>query len=326
MRRTLALTALLALPVVGTAAAIAAQAPGAEFPAIQTHLDAAARLAGDDLAYVYQFRCRVPGAGPEGATSSAATTAAPAPTKVLDNLYFVGGPSVMGWALETSEGIIIFDALNNGEEVDEYMFTGLRQVGLDPGDIRYVVVMHGHGDHFGGAKHIKEQTGARIVMSAEDWDYMASRTDGPPGWTELIPARDVEVTDGQVLTLGNTQVTLYVTPGHTPGTLSAVFETSDRGEPHVVGFWGGTGFPRDDEALDQYFASLSRFVELVDQAGVDVLIANHLHSDNSRVHLETLRLNPDGPSPYVIGEAVVARYFGVLNECARAQELMRQIN
>lgn len=65
---------------------------------------------------------------------------------------------------------------------------------------------------------------------------------------------------------------------------------------------------------------------MTEEAGVDVLISNHLHSDNSRAHLETLRLNPDGPSPYVIGEAAVARHFGVLNECARAQQIMRQVN
>ena len=216
----LTLIALVAVPVAGVAVAIGAQDQSPVTPEAQAHLDAAARLAGDDLAYVYEFRCRVPGAERGGGPGGGGNAAAPPATKVLDDLYFVGGPSVMGWALETSGGIIIFGAMNDGDEIEEYMFTGLRELGFDPADIRYVVVMHGHGDHFGGARHIKEQTGASIVMSAEDWDYMASRTGGPARWSELIPERDLEASDGQVLALGDTQVQFYVTPGHTPGTMS----------------------------------------------------------------------------------------------------------
>ena len=49
-------------------------------------------------------------------------------------------------------------------------------------------------------------------------------------------------TDGQRLTLGDTTLTLYLTPGHTPGTISTLIPVKDRGMPHVVAEWGGTGF------------------------------------------------------------------------------------
>ena len=55
------------------------------------------------------------------------------------------------------------------------------------------------------------------------------------------------VTDGQKITLGDVTVTLHITPGHTPGTLSMIIEpltnkksvASDDGR-HVAAIWGGT--------------------------------------------------------------------------------------
>ena len=52
-------------------------------------------------------------------------------------------------------------------------------------------------------------------MSAADWDVI-DRLGGTK------PTRDMVATDGQKLTLGDTTVTLYITPGHTPGTLSVL--------------------------------------------------------------------------------------------------------
>ncbi len=55
------------------------------------------------------------------------------------------------------------------------------------------------------------------------------------------PKRDIEATDGQKLTLGDTTLTLYITPGHTPGTISTVFPVKDNGTPHLAALWGGVG-------------------------------------------------------------------------------------
>ncbi len=49
-------------------------------------------------------------------------------------------------------------------------------------------------------------------------------------------------TDGQQLTLGATTLTLYLTPGHTLGTISTLIPVRDRGKPHLVAEWGGTMF------------------------------------------------------------------------------------
>ena len=49
-------------------------------------------------------------------------------------------------------------------------------------------------------------------------------------------------TDGQKLTLGDTTLTMYITPGHTLGTISTLIPVKDNGTPHLVAEWGGTVF------------------------------------------------------------------------------------
>ena len=71
------------------------------------------------------------------------------PAKVFDNLYFVGGKLHSAWALTTKEGIILFDTIYpyNSEEL---IVGGLQKLGLDPKQVKYVIITHGHGDHVGG--------------------------------------------------------------------------------------------------------------------------------------------------------------------------------
>ena len=82
-------------------------------------------------------------------------------------------------------------------------------------------------------------------MSAVDWDMVAKLP--PPDSGERfvgVPAREMDITDGQKLTLGNTTLTLCITPGHTPGTVSMLVPVTDDGRSHVLSFWGGSAIPR----------------------------------------------------------------------------------
>ena len=69
-----------------------------------------------------------------------------APAKVFDNLYFVGGKLHSSWALTTTEGIILIDTIYpyNSEEL---VVGGMRKLGLDPRNIKYVLISHAHVDH-----------------------------------------------------------------------------------------------------------------------------------------------------------------------------------
>ena len=235
--------------------------------------------------------------------------------KVFDNLYFVGQSEYSVWAVSTSEGIIVIDTIFD-YSVEEEVAGGLKKLGLDPADIKYAIVSHAHPDHHGGAKFLQDRYGARVIMSAADWD-MLDRTNGTK------PKRDMVAADGQKLTLGDTTLTLYVTPGHTPGTISILIPVKDNGAPHLVALWGGTGLNADRESLQSYIRSAQRFTGIVRQAGADMILSNHTDWDRSKVNLPLLaKRAPGSPNPYVVGNEDVWRYLKVAEECATSR-LMR---
>jgi Zn-dependent hydrolases, including glyoxylases len=161
-------------------------------------------------------------------------------------------------------------------------------------------------------------------MSAADWDLTARNTQSWPK-----PRRDMVVTDGQRLTLGDTTLTMYLTPGHTPGTISTIIPVRDNGRPHVVAEWGGTGFnftvtPEKPRRYwyETYASSSDHFRDAVKKAGADVLIANHPEQDGAKAKLAALARRKAGdPNPYVIGNDSVTRYVTMVGECARASLL-----
>src|SRR5687767_3123564 len=164
------------------------------------------------------------------------------PANVFDNLYFIGTRTAGVWAIKTADGIIVVDA--NFHYSSTELVMGLLNFGLDPLDIKYVIVTHAHDDRYWGAKALQDRyPQARLAMSAADWDLVAK--DNSP--VQFKPKKDMVVTDGQKLTVGNVSVTAYVTPGHTPGTLSLIIEgltnknsVASDNERHVASIWGGT--------------------------------------------------------------------------------------
>ena len=239
------------------------------------------------------------------------------PVKVFDNLYWVGQTEFSAWAVTTSEGIIVIDTIYDYSVEDE-IAGGLKKMGFNPANIKYAIVSHGHGDHSGGAKFLQEQYGTRIILSAADWDLL-DRSNGTK------PKRDMIATDGQKLTLGDTTVTLYLTPGHTAGTISTLIPVKDQGKPHMAAVWGGTAFnfgPNKD-SFQSYIRSAQRFTDIVRQAGVDVILSNHTNYDGSKIKQPLLaKRGPGSPHPYVVGGDGVRRYLKVAEECATAA-LMR---
>ena len=251
------------------------------------------------------------------------------PAKVFDNLYFLGQTEYTAWAVVTSDGIIVIDPLFDYSVEDE-IWNGLTKLGLDPKRIRYVVISHAHSDHVGGARFLQDR-GARVVMSAADWDLLAT---DPGSWPKA--KRDIVATDGQKLTLGDTTLTLHFTPGHTLGTISTIIPVKDGGRTHTAALWGGTGFNWRNNGgrryltperpatfwYDNYSTSARRFREIATKAGADVLLSNHPATDASTIKLPALgRRRPGDPHPYVIGTDAVARFLTVAEECAKAGPL-----
>ena len=246
------------------------------------------------------------------------------PAKVFDNLYFVGGKVHTSWALTTSEGIIIIDTIYpyNSEEL---IIGGLERLGLDPEAIRYVIISHAHGDHIGGAEILQARYGAEVVMGEADWALVETY---PNRYTSMAPRRNIVATDGMEITLGDTTVTLWETPGHTPGTLSYTFTVYDHGRPVNVAYSGGTAFNFVNDTPDPGIQNFQIYIEsqqhIAEQAaalGATVLLSNHSEFDNAVTRNRMLAGRGDRAHPYELGEEWVQRYFQVMQGCARAAQL-----
>lgn len=334
MTRRFARYAATALMMAGLAVPLLAQAPASpadslagfarpnSFPdenkaLVADYIARARKIAGDDLFNDFIHRCFTDQTYRHRA-NQLQYQGLLGPARVFDQLYFVGQNAVSSWALDTSEGIVLFDALNNADEARDILVPALQKMGLDPRRIRYVIITHSHGDHYGGADYLRQTYGAKLVSSNEDWAAMdAMRASGKTvGPFKLPPTRDIAVHDGEVMKVGNTALNFYVTPGHTPGTLSTIFKVTDGGTPHTVAFFGGFGSPRDPKGRYTLMASLDRFDHLVQAADADAMIANHALQESGYEKLSLLAYRRQGdPNPYVIGKDRVSRYFQVQVAC-----------
>jgi metallo-beta-lactamase class B len=290
----------------------------------ESHFAAAKAAAGTDHVALFEATCvREPGpppalTGPREVPER--STWHHEPVKVFDNLYYIGEKEYSAWAVVTSDGIIVIDTIWS-HSVEDEIVNGLKKLGFDPANIKYALVSHAHIDHIGGAKYLQEKFGTRIVMSAADWDFAEASTRLP---AEIKPKRDVVASDGYKLTLGNTTLTLHLTPGHTPGTISTIFTVQDGGQTHTVATWGGTSFnfQPSPQAFQTYINSAVSYEDVVKNAKPDIILSNHTIFDGSLDKFAALAARkPGGPHPFVVGQDSVQRYVKVAEECARGQLL-----
>jgi metallo-beta-lactamase class B len=318
--------ALLAV-VAGMAIIASAQTAPAT---VDSLVSAAKAAAGTDWPGTFTRLCIPP---PAAATPAAAPAATPTrsgpppreqwhaePAKVADNLYFVGEKAHNSWALVGSQGIIVIEALFDYMVVDE-VAGGLRKLGLDMGRTKYAVMSHAHADHDGGAAFLQESIpGVRLVYGAEDWDAVDKSTNRPGG----KPKHDMVGTDGQRLSVGDASIQIITTPGHTPGTLSYLFEVKDNGKPLRIVYVGGTAIAFNGTAAyyDQYIASSKKLAKAAADYGATALLSNHTEFDNGYYKAHTAANRKPGESnPFDVGTDGVARYFTVVQDCTEATKL-----
>ena len=302
--------------------ALAQQAAPPPPDSYEGHLWAAKQAAGYEFTGTLSRLCITPqtSAGSSSVKASDPTTWYAEPVKLFDNLYWLGTKIHNSFALVNNDGIIIIDTLYNyasGPEIVE----GLKKVGLDPKNVKYVIVSHGHSDHDEGAKMLQDAYGARVVLGGGDWDLIEKAADMPGG----KPKRDIVATDGQKITVGDNTVTIVTTPGHTAGTLSYVFTVKDKGKPMTVAYSGGTSnipLVNDPEGLTQYINSQQKIAKAAAAAGASILMSNHTEFDGAWIKVRLLAARkPGDPHPYDVGTDGVQRYFKMAAECAMATRM-----
>src|SRR5512140_2165095 len=89
------------------------------------------------------------------------------PYRVFDNVYYVGTRSYSSYVVTTDAGLVLIDA--TWANTANLVLDNIKAVGLNPAEIKYILITHGHGDHAAGAQVVQAATHARVAMAAEDW-------------------------------------------------------------------------------------------------------------------------------------------------------------
>jgi metallo-beta-lactamase class B len=286
----------------------------------QRRVAVAMKIAGSDLVPQAKMFCTA--TGPQRMAVARQAAGLPPmpnvivePTRVFDNMWWIGMTSQNVWAITTSEGIILLDTMNSSDEARDVIVASMKKVGLDPAQIKYIVIGHGHpgqSDHTGGALYLQKTYGAKVVMSPIDAKLVlpTQRPDRP------LAVPDIDAFHGQKLTLGDTTLTLVHIPGHTPGTMGVIVPVKVKGQARAAIVLAATQMPTR-ESLVQFERVFNEFAK---PAKVEASLNMHANGvQDDLMFLETLRKNPDGPNPYLYGAERFGRWMDIMIECGRAR-------
>ncbi|NLB41650.1 MAG: MBL fold metallo-hydrolase [Clostridiales bacterium] len=113
---------------------------------------------------------------------------------------------------ETMKAVVI-DPGDNGDKI-------LRLTEKNNVQITMILLTHGHFDHIGSVKEIKERTGALVAIHSEDADMLTNPSKNLSsfvGHESIQSPADILIEDGRELQIGTMKLTAIHTPGHTPG-------------------------------------------------------------------------------------------------------------
>jgi len=292
-------------------------------PEAKAMADQAMTLAGKDLTGDAASLCRPPQPRPAD-PPPAATVVRFAPLKVFDDLYYVGSTYVGATIVRTSAGLVLIDSLTNDKAAAEELVGGMKALGLDPAQIKYLILTHGHGDHYGGVPYLRAHyPGFKVVASEADWGFMSKPSLMPDGTPDPSPKAprgpdDIGYSGTLDLTVGNKTFTLVLTPGHTVGTTSLIYPVTYQGKRHVIAQWGG-GSPSDARfSLD----TVKTFADRAKALGADIRWGSHPRSDWVALapQLAATGAKRDG---LIAGQDSVNRYFSIAQLCKQAVGIER---
>lgn len=239
------------------------------------------------------------------------------PTKVFDNVYCIGSVSVVAWVIETSDGLILIDSMWDDRDA-KLIEEGIKGFGLDPKNLKYIILSHGHGDHYGGANYLRNKYAAKVVLTKTDTDLMYNLNTGANSPRSPKTKVDIYSKDKDVIKLGDTSITILETPGHTRGCSSFIFPVKYKGKEYTAVLWGGTGLPREKELIAKYKESAEYFKKEALSRNALVSLTSHLFADNGYANLEKVANLKEGEAnPFIMTKAQMEKYLNSLIERAK---------
>jgi len=176
--------------------------------------------------------------------------------EITGGLFYVGNSDVSCHLLIGREKTLLVDTAF--AETTYLLTESIRSVGVDPASIDLIAHTHGHVDHCGGTRRMKELTGAEILLGEPDveaveqgtWLTCAESWYGMPRFETFRVDRALR--HGDTIDLGGVVVTAHHTPGHTAGVMTYTFEIDVDGHTRLAGMFGGPGlWTMTDEHIER---------------------------------------------------------------------------
>jgi metallo-beta-lactamase class B len=204
-----------------------------------------------------------------------------APFQLADHTWYIGTQGLSALLIRTPEGAVLIDG--GLPQAADMLLQRMRDLGVEPQELKLILHSHAHGDHAGPIAAIKRATGARVVSNAESAVLLArgGSNDLHFGDGILYPPVQADrlVMDGETVELGGLRFIAHYTPGHTPGSLSWTWRDTRNGKPLDIAYadsLSAPGYqlvdnPRYPHIVDDY----RRGFATVRALPCDVLITPH---------------------------------------------------
>ena len=161
------------------------------------------------------------------------------------------------------------------------LIDSIYKLGFSPRDIKYIIHTHWHWDHTEATAALAHLTGAKTFIGEKD-----------AGSVRRYFEPDVILYDGDTISLGDTEIEVMETPGHTRGTISLFFKTEENGVTYNVGTFGGAGANTLAKGKFDYDGCRSDYLESLSKLRkrkVDVFIGNHVWNNDTEGKGKILR-------------------------------------
>jgi metallo-beta-lactamase class B len=323
------------LSAIALAGLLAAQTPDAappkpDSPEVKALIEKAKKAGGSMWAGEEHFFCEAPRPNrPDDPVIP--------PSKIFDNVWIIGNSGTAVYVIQTTAGLLMIDSLG-ADQVETQLLPGFQKLGLDPANVKIILVGHGHADHFGGSRYMQDHFGSKVYISAADWNLMENPPPGrgnaqngaaqKKGPAVALPRHDAEVKEGEPVVLGDLKVMPFAIPGHTPGSMAYIFPVKDNGRTHMAGIYGGTILTPgivSDEGLASYLKSVRHYKEEARKAGVDAIMQNHPLMYPLPDMLDRLARRKKGePNPFVVGKANYQKFVDVMEACTEVNIARRK--
>lgn len=211
------------------------------------------------------------------------------PERIFGKTWLVGFKGLSVALIDTVDGLVLIDGAL--PQAAPAILANVRAAGFDPQDIKYILSTEPHYDHAGGFAALARDTGATVVASrrgAEGLRAGAMAADDPQlayGGTWPAVTRLRVVRDGEVLKLGDTEITAHATPGHTIGSMSWSWNAcarEDGGKLCKQIVFGASlnpvsadGYRYTSAAGKPFVAGFAKSYRVMDALKCDVLISAH---------------------------------------------------